>query len=322
MNDLVSIVVPVYNVEDYLDNCIRSIIAQTYSNLEVILVDDGSTDKSGEICDKYANQDNRITVYHKENGGLSSARNYGIERIRGTYVSFIDSDDSVNRNYIAALMEGCGSNDISVCSNRRISETDVIDWGEVYLSEKTELKPDEAIIRFFNDNIFVSAWGKMFPSAFFSDIRFPEGKIYEDYATIYKLYAKAKKIVYSEVQYYYYTIRTSSITGAPFSQRNLDMLDVIESTEVDLLRGAFGHNIIEAFWGSKAKCYLFLFHKISASCDAELYRNTQSHITDYIKAKKICILRSANVCMRIKLAVLIFAINKRVFGMVMNRLYG
>ena len=103
-NDLVSVIVPIYKVEEYLRECVDSIINQTYKNLEIILVDDGSPDKCGEICDEYARNDSRITVYHKENGGLSDARNYGIDRCNGEYITFVDSDDVLKSNFVETLM--------------------------------------------------------------------------------------------------------------------------------------------------------------------------------------------------------------------------
>lgn len=320
MDDLVSIIVPVYNVQDYLDKCISSILAQTYINLEIIIIDDGSTDKSGEIGDKYAAKDSRVAVYHKYNGGLSSARNYGIEKAKGNYITFIDSDDSVNRNYIAKLMEGCNHSTISVCSYRKVSETEVPDLNEIYSGNKEEMEPDTAIVRFFNDNTFVSACGKLFPKAFFEDVRFPEGKIYEDFATIYKLYAKSAKIIFSQAEYYYYTMRTNSITNAPFSKKNLDMFDVVESIEVDIKHRGFEKHIVEAFWGCKARCFLLLYHKINAASDTALYRDVQVEITNYINDKKYSILFSRNVGYKIKLAMLVFCANRKMFGIMMNSL--
>lgn len=321
MNTLVSIIVPVYNVEKYLERCIQSILEQNYKNLEIILVDDGSTDNSGEICDKYAKEDSRIVVYHKQNGGLSSARNYGIERAHGAFISFIDSDDFVNKRYVEILMDNCGCDNITICFNEKVNENAKLDTEDVGFVEKEELTSDEAIVRFFNDNIYVSAWGKLYPAAFFSDIRFPKGKIYEDYATTYKLYAKAKMITVAKVKCYYYTIRTSSITGKPFSSKNLDMFDVVDDIESHLNRYVPNSDIREAFYGSKAKCLLYLYYMISKSDDAYLYKEKQLDIIEYVKSKRVVILNSSKVNAKIKLAVLVFCINKKAFTWFMRRIY-
>ena len=166
MEDLVSIVVPVYNVEKYLKKSIESILNQTYDNLEVLLVDDGSTDSSGEICDSFIKVDSRIRVFHKENGGLSDARNFGIEHMKGQYVSFIDSDDYISKDYVWKLYSSIKNNDseVSICSFSLVDETgekikdELLDSGEVSLSGQQIL--EKALTA--DGYRYVVAWNKLY----------------------------------------------------------------------------------------------------------------------------------------------------------------
>ncbi len=127
--ELVSVIVPIYKVEEYLRECVDSIINQTYKNLEIILVDDGSPDNCGEICEEYARNDSRVTVYHKENGGLSDARNYGMARSHGEYITFVDSDDVIKENFVEALMELIHKYNADIAVSPYISFSNYADWG-------------------------------------------------------------------------------------------------------------------------------------------------------------------------------------------------
>jgi len=222
MKDLISVIIPIYKVENYLRRCVDSVLSQTYSNIEIILIDDGSPDRCGEICDEYAKKDGRIKVIHKENGGLSDARNAGIEIAQGKYITFLDSDDWIHPKYLERLYNllKATAADISVCNFTRTSREDV---------QKEESNPvinvftNLEALEHLTDELYVQmvvAWGKLYKRKLFDGIRFPVGKIHEDEFTTYKLLYKAKRVVVTSEQLLYYWQREDSIMGAGFNIRN------------------------------------------------------------------------------------------------------
>lgn len=214
----VSIIIPIYNVEKYLTKCVESVINQTYSNIEIILVDDGSPDKCGQICDEYAKKDKRIQVIHKKNGGLSDARNKGIEKSTGDYLFFLDSDDFIEKDTIEFLTKILEENnaDLSVCSvynynpltNEKKRDEDV---SKDYIKV---LNVEEALLLMLDTTKAFSwrAWNKLYKKELFNNVRYPIGKIYEDVGTTYRLILNSKKIVYSSNPKYYYVYNDCSIT--------------------------------------------------------------------------------------------------------------
>lgn len=221
---LVSIIVPCYNVEHYLPKCIDSILNQTYKNLEVWLVDDGSPDKCGAICDEYAKKDTRIKVIHKKNGGLADARNVALDVMTGEYVVCVDSDDYISPTHIEGLyhlIEKYGA-DVSVntfCSfyegaSPHPSPKSAKDWVLDGL-HATEMM-------FYQENFDNTAWGKMYKASLFYGIRYPKGLLFEDLPTTYRLLLKANKVVFNDEQSYFYLLRSNSIEGAAFSPHKLD----------------------------------------------------------------------------------------------------
>ena len=228
MDPLVSVVVPVYNVEPYLHECVASVVEQTYTNIEIILVDDGSTDSSGTLCDEFALSDSRICVFHKKNGGLSDARNYGILRSHGSLISFIDSDDYVSSNYIMHLYQALvrGKTDIattSICIFREGEppKEHKRDTAEFHVYDACEALEDMLYMRHLEPNAFP----KIYKKELFDTIQYPAGKLYEDIATTTKLIDKAGKIAYLDENDYYYRIRPNSIQTASFNPKKLDLLD-------------------------------------------------------------------------------------------------
>ena len=224
----ISVIVPVYKVETYLRECVDSVLSQTFKDFELILVDDGSPDNCGKICDSYAVKDNRIIVIHKENGGLSDARNAGIDISRGTYITFIDSDDYVDKNYLNHLLEALVNNhcDISVC-NYKCFESDYISdiSSDISLNIYDSLSYWEAN---FSSNIDVVAWGKLYKNNLFEGIRFPKGKIHEDEFLIHHLIGTNRRIsVSSEVLYYYRQRRDSIMSTETDSSRLLTSLEYL-----------------------------------------------------------------------------------------------
>lgn len=222
MPDLISVIIPVYKVEDFLNRCVDSILDQTYENLEIILVDDGSPDRCGVICDEYAKKDDRIKVIHKENGGLSDARNVGIEAATGDYITFLDSDDWVHMNYLKVLHSLLKSKnaDISVCNFVKIySENIPPNTGNAIIYEYSNIDALNQLSGEFYVQMVV-AWGKLYKTDLFNDIRFPVGKIHEDEFTTYKLLYKAYKVVFTTEPLLYYWQRQDSIMGSGFKIKN------------------------------------------------------------------------------------------------------
>lgn len=234
-NPLISVIVPIYNVERYLNACVNSIVNQTYSNLEIILVDDGSPDKCPEICDEYAERDARIKVIHQENGGLSAARNAGIDIASGELLTFIDSDDFIAENYVELLYNGMFKfdADISIATFCTFSkENDLDNQAQVLpFEEKTK---EECFRRYGSLKAelsmpFISACNKLYKKELFFSIRFPKGKLYEDAFTTYKLIDNAKKIVFTATQLYFYRLNPQSILGQSFREKHLEMVDAFRS---------------------------------------------------------------------------------------------
>lgn len=224
---LVSIIVPIYKVEPYLRRCLDSIVNQTYTNLEIILVDDGSPDGCPQICDEYAAKDNRIVVIHKENGGLSDARNAGLDICKGEYISFVDSDDWVDEKYIETLLDLAikENADIAIGEHQKIYENQP-PLKKQKLPKKT-LTSQSALKILFQRKIlsFILSWGKIYHKHLFEDLRFPKGKFHEDEFTTYSIIHKASKIIYTSKILYFYHQRANSIMS---SSHPYDLLEAEE----------------------------------------------------------------------------------------------
>ena len=226
----ISIIVPVYKVEGYLKKCIESICNQTIKDIEIILVDDGSPDRCGEICDYYSKKDSRIRVIHKENGGLSDARNVGLEIATGKYIGFVDSDDFVSSDMFELLFDLCGKNNTSIagCDLAYVYDgTDRVDYcsnAQEYImtsSEFFELMLD------VQKNVRTGVWNKLYKRELFNNVRFPKGKFFEDVGTMYKLIFQADMISYVSVPgYYYLKQREGAITNEKYSIREYDRLEM------------------------------------------------------------------------------------------------
>ncbi len=238
MHPLISVIVPVYNVEKYIKKCLNSILAQTIIDiLEIIVVNDGSTDKSGMICDTYGRNNSRIHVFHKENGGLSSARNYGIERAKGKYIGFVDSDDYIKSDMYEVLYRDITEYqaDLAMCGLY-----DVFDGKprKIVNNPKTmKVNRSEAIkIVMEADITSVTAVNKLYKRELFDEIRYPEGRIAEDAFVIINLLDKCKAIVINTVQEYYYIHRSDSITTKPFHERTLDVIEAYKNNKAIIER--------------------------------------------------------------------------------------
>lgn len=230
---MVSIIIPVYNVQDYLARCIDSVVNQTYNNIEIILVDDGSSDSSSHMCDEYAHRDNRIKVIHKSNGGLSDARNAGLEIATGDYVTFIDADDYVHRSFVETLVTtmhetGC---EIAACTWQELNDGDDPRKVNTTKPSCTTFSQEQAINSVFYQQEFNhSACSRIFRASLFNDLRFPVGVLYEDLAIIYRLLCKVEKVTLVKAPMYYYMHRPGSITTTMTLQRT-QVLDHLETLE-------------------------------------------------------------------------------------------
>lgn len=219
----ISIIVPIYNVEKYLVECIESIRGQTYSNLEIILVDDGSKDRCIEICDYYGRIDSRIKVIHKENGGLSSARNAGIKIMTGEFVGFVDSDDYIAKDMYECMHDALISTNsqIAICEKTTNEKKIQLGQGRIFCYSKEQALQNMILGMPFGSH----ACDKLFSRVLFQEnIFFPEGKTYEDLYTIYKYFDLAKNIVFCKRKKYYYRSNLESITLSKYSSKNLDMI--------------------------------------------------------------------------------------------------
>ena len=210
-----SIIVPVYQVEAHIDECITSILDQTFRDFELILVDDGSLDRCPAICDVYAQKDSRIRVIHQKNQGLSAARNTGLQAARGDYIGFVDSDDFIEASMYEKLLDNLEREkaDISVCGRYKV-------WGDKKIQEQKsnvyKVMDSAPALALMNTNVLgyfdVAAWDKIYKRSCFKGIEFPEGKLCEDWFVMYKLFFNAHRIVYDSIPLYNYRQRTGSIT--------------------------------------------------------------------------------------------------------------
>jgi len=226
---LINIIVPIYNVEQYLRKCIDSILSQTYTNLRVIFVDDGSSDNCGQICDEYAKTDDRVTIIHRQNGGLSAARNSGLDICEGEYVAFVDGDDYVVLDYIEFLYKLLKENsaDISQCGwYIEYSQNRIMDSSRKHTT--FTLNSSQAIGSLCYNGIYnVGAWGKLYKLKLFKKVRFPEGRIFEDTAVSYLLAEKSEKIAVNLTPKYYYVQRYDSIAnGTVWAEKKYQLIEM------------------------------------------------------------------------------------------------
>ncbi len=233
---LISIIVPVYNVEKYIRECLDSILAQSISSFELILVDDGSKDSSGEICEEYASRDKRVKVIHKENGGLSSARNAGMEIAKGEYVCFVDSDDGIKTDYLEKLygaIASCGA-DLAFCDIEATRLGELTEETKALVKENAFLEISDSDVKsWLTDHIskeyvlMVVAWNKMYTRALLKDLRYQEGRIHEDEFMINGLIPRIKKAIFIPDKLYCYRENAEGITGSSnkANARHLDGID-------------------------------------------------------------------------------------------------
>jgi glycosyltransferase involved in cell wall biosynthesis len=231
VKSLISLIIPIYNVQSYLSRCLDSVINQTYKNLEIILVNDGSTDNSLEICQQYIDKDSRIILIDKENGGLSSARNAGLDIYKGKYITFIDSDDWVALDYIDTLYQNIVDNSADISMVGFVSVSTTIADNLSSINEIKTFSREEGLNKLILNKLETSACSKLFKSFLFERLRFREGIIFEDLDIMYKLFLLSTKVVGSSSIKYFYFQRKSSIMG---KSKNRDNLIETSNTYMDI----------------------------------------------------------------------------------------
>ena len=225
VNDLVTVVIPVYNSKATVEKAVRSIMNQTYKNLEIIIVNDGSTDESLEICERLASEDARILVHSQENGGLSAARNKGISLAKGKWITFVDSDDLADPNMIEILLncavKACA--DLSVCNLKKVDTQDFEGSAADINCDGKVFSSNDFINGSLLNNIPLFAWGKLYRTELFEDVEFPVGRFFEDEITSLRLFCKAERAVFTDTGLYYYVQNTCGITKRPKEKHALDI---------------------------------------------------------------------------------------------------
>lgn len=309
--ELISVIIPVYNVQKYLEKCLNSVLNQTYKNLEILLIDDGSTDNSGKICEEYKLKDSRIKVLHKTNGGLSSARNYGIEASKGIYITFIDSDDDIEEDYIEYLYKLLKKyhTKMSICSYNVIKNNKT-NLG-INLEEKL-LSTEECLDNLLCEKGFtVSACAKMYEKNLFNNITFPLNKLCEDNGTTYKLIMKCPNIAYGNQAKYNYYIHNNSITTSSFNIKKLDLIELVDIMGEDIIKEY--PNLINSVEKKKSSARFSILRQILESKNRKEYNYIEKEIIKYLKNKKKKILNNPKSTKKDKIAIILLLINKNIF---------
>lgn len=251
---LVSVIIPVYNVEQYLKCCLDSVVSQTYKKIEIILIDDGSTDNSGRICDEYANEDTRIRVIHQVNGGQALARNNAMKYVNGDYILYVDSDDILTKDHIEYLVNLQQKYDAELVQCEMIkfrTENQLVDFEQSQnknVRNKEELfNTQEALIQFSYQKKFTPApWGKLIKRELMKGLQFPVGIGYEDMAIMYKVIGSARKLVYSSKVCYYYRQHQNSTMHTEFSDKKVDRIRIAEQF-LNYMKENYPQNFIQAY---------------------------------------------------------------------------
>lgn len=311
--ELVSLVVPVFNTEAHLDNCLKSLVRQSYENIEVLLVDDGSTDSSRGICDEWAARDKRVKVFHKDNGGLSDARNYGIEKAAGNWIAFVDSDDYLSKNAITCLVaakDECDA-DIAICD---IVHTDgstaIFEDG----CEVRALSPDEAVCEMLYQKTFlVSAGAKLFKACLFDGLAFPKDMLFEDSAIMYLLFERAKKIAYSNAQVYAYVHHEGSITTRHFDTRDLDIMKICD--EIERYYCDSSDKLIKAARSYKLSAML----RIYLNAPSSLFAKEVAECKSWVSNNAIAVAGDSKARLKNRISALLFKINPKLLKRIYRR---
>ena len=296
MKPLISVIIPVYAVEKYLKRAVDSVLGQTYRNLEIILVDDGSPDQCPAICDAYEAKEARVRVIHKENGGLSDARNAGLDIAGGDYIAFLDSDDYYAPFFIEVLYEQLirQNAQVALCRYEVTEETEVA-AGPDFASYLSKYREGEIDCRAYDrkqmlcnqyDAIccdatyFIVAWNKLYEAALWKGVRFPKGKIHEDEATTYRIFDKIEKGVYVNMPMYAYFSMEGSITRAAFNLRRLQWFDALDD-RIDFLSGKAENMAANAAVRARADGAIRYYYPLVRECPRE--KTEAKRLKGYVK---------------------------------------
>lgn len=309
----ISIIVPFFNLEFYIKKCIDSILQQTFQNFELIIINDGSTDKSGEICDEYANKDSRIRIFYKENGGVSSARNLGIKEARGEFIGFVDGDDWIYEDMFQNLYELCTdkNSDIAICNIFREINGEVVNIErEEFINEMDNV---EAMKQLFRGELYkFSLWNKLYRKSCFENIKFPEGRIHEDLSTTYKLFANANKVVFTNYTGYIYVKRESSILTARYNEKRLDGLygwdEIIPFMNQNYSQLAEDFLACYVYWGVD-NIYYILNQIENKNVKGQYLNRIQSYIRKYYKL----LIMNNKLSLKYKYIITLFIFNVNLF---------
>ena len=316
----ISIIVPVYNVEKYLENCIESILNQTFKDFELILVDDGSTDNSCKICDIYEKKDSRIKVIHKNNGGLSSARNAGLDIACGKYVGFIDSDDSIHPRMYEILYDLIKKyeSDISCCNYKKIYDIFKDEYENVNSLEVIEMSNIEAIKNLYDKEIgvkLVIACNKLYRKNLFDKIRYKVGRLHEDEFMAHRILYNSKKITYVDNELYYYLQRDGSIMSKKTYKRKVDAL----LAQSDRMR--FCNKIgLKSMSDNICKIYEYEFFNLYRQLLGEGSANKEflNEIRRDFILNLYILLRQKDINIKEKISCLVFALSPKVYRICFN----
>lgn len=317
----ISIIVPIYNVEKCLRRCIDSILNQTFKDFELILVNDGSTDKCEEICDEYAKKDNRIIVIHKENGGLSSARNAGLDIAKGKYIGFVDSDDYIHSEMYSTLKYELEKNDsdIVICGYKDIFDLEANFYEVLNLNYRVEnYNSFECIKGIYHNNKvnFIVAWNKLYKRELFNKIRYPINRIYEDAFIAPELIYKSKKISFIDNKYYYYYIREDSITRSKFSMKNIDEI-YLRVERIKFLKRIREKELLDYEVNFFINSFFYIYYK--AKCELNIEKRDLRKIKKLFLKTYITILRSKRLNYKEKIVMIKFIINDNWYNKVNNK---
>ena len=314
---LISVIVPAYNVEKFIGKCIDSILRQSFKDFEVLLIDDGAKDSTPEICDACAKKDSRIKVYHKENGGLSDARNYGIDRMQGKYVTFIDSDEYVDSGYFEYLYGLITQEEdiqIAICGKKSVREDenaspDPETFHEIITGERAVQK------MLCGHGSGHSAWGKLYSANLWKTVRYPKGKIYEDYATTYRVMALVDKAAWGNAAMYFYVQHIESIMHQKCSRRSLSLVDIAdEETEFIVKKWpALKQEALARKVTSELKCLQNILNAKNEEFD-----DYKQKIVEDVRRHKGELLASKKVALKTKIKIIALLLGERTFGFIYN----
>ena len=311
MNPLVSIVVPVYNVSKYLDACVESLVNQTLHDIEIILVDDGSTDSSGDLCDEWSRKDDRVVVVHKPNGGLSDARNVGIEIAKAPYIGFVDSDDSVDIDMYEHLYRHAVSEnaDIAVCGVYICfaDKTIVQDPGKPMVLTGVEALKE----MFAGDRIRIWVPVKLYSRRVLGDAPFPVGKTYEDAYSVAEIFLRASRVAIDLHPRYHYWRREGTISTNPFSAKSLDIIEAFQNS-YDVIMAADSQLKPEAqyrlLWA-----YFEVLDKYINSGRPQEFASVEAQVIAYLRSHGMDVIRNPYFRKSRKIAMIALMLNKRFY---------